>query len=178
MTDKSTFTPEEWQQIVDCVSVVVCAVLFADSRTSLRGQIKAFKEVTLREADAGGNLLIAAVLADQHKSGGLRKSLDSGRHVWKLFDSRQTNGYEKRAKAIAFLGEVSDLLERKAPRDAAGYKVWIVGIGKRIAVASRARGFIWRGDWELSGATMAALMEICRALNVPVPRLQDLRSTS
>lgn len=178
MTGKSAFTPDEWQQIVDCVSVVAFAVLFADRRGSLRRQMKAFAEVTSREADAGGNWLIAAVLADELNSGALRKNYDSAKRFWRLFDSRQTNGYEKRAKAMAFLGDVSELLARKAPSEAAGYKVWLVGIGKRVAVASSTRGFLGMGDWDLSGATVAALMEICRALDVPVPRLQDLNPTS
>jgi hypothetical protein len=154
---------------VDGVLIAGTALLDADKNVR---EMKAFME-EVTAGDPSGNWLTRAFAADL-KADGFRASFARGGRVNKHFDLSQGSGYEKRAKAMAALSAVSDLLDRKAPREAAAYKAWLFGMCKRIAEASKGGRFLGLGGALVSGAEMAALMEVCRLLNVPLPSLKDV----
>ena len=66
--------------------------------------------------------------------------------------------------SISTLGEVSRLLDAKAPKDAAVFKAWLRGISQKVAEASKEGGFLGFGGVQVSDAEKATLADINKAL--------------
>jgi hypothetical protein len=173
MTGKGNFSSDEWQQIVDGVLIAGLAVAYADNRGPTRKEMKAFmKELTSGEGDPRGNWLIGAIATDI-KAAGFGMSLTLGWRAGMHFDLKGSRS-ERRARAMVLLGEVSDLLDRSVPSEVVAYKSWLVRMGKRVAEASKEGGFLGIGGRRVSDAEITALVEVCKALKVPLPSLEDV----
>src|SRR4029079_9928571 len=67
-------------------------------------------------------------------------------------------------RSLANLKEVSDILNAKAPQDAAGFKAWLQAIGQNVADASSEGGFLGIGGVKVSDAEKATLDDISKSL--------------
>jgi hypothetical protein len=164
MASKANFTPEEWSRISGSAMVAGMAVTASDP-SGLWGLLKegmagGWALLEARQS-ATANELIKAVAADfttPETREATRKALQSKFKV--------QNISEIKGKAIDELRAVSELLDAKAPSDAAGFKNWLRDIAQKAAEAANEGGFLGFGGVPVSDAEKATLAEIAGALNV------------
>jgi hypothetical protein len=163
MASKASFTPEEWQQLLQSVMMAGMAVTAAEP-SGLFGLIKESMAtggaLAHAKADAASNELVRAVAADYETSEG-RTAAREGLQA-KLAGSKVT---DIKGKAIEQLRQVSALLEAKAPEDAAAFKAFLHQTAQQVAEASKEGGFLGFGGVQVSEAEKATLGEISTALN-------------
>ena len=164
MATQSDFTPDEWKRVLASPLLASMAVTLADP-SGLFG--------TIKEAAAGGMALLEAKSAPDANP--LMKSIaaaigtSEGRGLAQASLKAEMTGKtaaEVKAKAIAGLAEVGQLLDAKAPTDAPGVKAWLKHIAEKVAGASSEGGFLGFGGVKVSDAEKATLGEIAAALNI------------
>jgi hypothetical protein len=164
VADKTSFTPDEWKQILGGVMLSGLAVTTAEP-SRLWGLLKesmASGGALLQAAqDPDSNALVKAVVADFQTSEGRSAARDDIKAVL----TGSTSTADAHGKAIAALKTVGTLLDTKAPADAAAFKAWLQAIGEKTAEASSEGGFLGFGGVAVSDAEKAALAEIAKALN-------------
>jgi hypothetical protein len=164
MASKASFTAEEWKLLLESPMLSAMAVTAAEP-SGLWGVIKegfaASGALAGAKADAVSSELIKAVVADLETSEGRTVARDGLKQ--KLAGSRPA---EIKAKAVDSLRQVSALLDRKAPEDAAAFKAWLAGLARRVAEAAKEGGFLGFGGVQVSDAEKATLAEISAALNL------------
>jgi hypothetical protein len=109
--------------------------------------------------DAGSNELIKTVVADFETSEGQSVVQDS---LGKRFAGARATDVAQ--SAVANLGEVSAILNAKAPGDAAAFKAWLRAISQKVAEASKEGGVLGFGGVAVSDAEKATLADISKAL--------------
>lgn len=162
MTDKSNFTPDEWKLLLESVMMAGMAVTAAEP-SGLWGLLKesfasgaALAKVKL---DNSSNPLIKAVVADFDTSDGRSAARDGLKA--KLTGASAS---EIKSRCIDTLGQVSTLLDTKAPADAAAFKAWLRQISQGVAEAASEGGLF--GGVQVSDAEKATLNEISSALKL------------
>ena len=113
------------------------------------------------KTDASANELIKAVIADFETSEGRSEIQEALR---KRFAGAKPADVVQRS--LSSLGEVSRLLETKAPNDAAAFKAWLQDISQKVAEASMEGGFLGFGGIQVSDAEKATLADINKTLGV------------
>ena len=167
MATKSNFTPHEWQQILDSVTITGMAVAYADmSFLGLPKEMTAcFREAMAAKDDPGASALVKAVSADFKGSPLISEQVKSRFGIGRV-GADDTSSAEMRVEAIEALSELSSLLERKAPHEARAFKTWLLCIAEKVAEASKEGGFLGIGGVRVSEAEKATLAEISRALGL------------
>ncbi|PSH65459.1 hypothetical protein [Phyllobacterium sophorae] len=167
MTDKSTFTPEEWKHILGGVMLAGMAVTMAD-QSGLWGMLKesmaSTSAVLNTRTEPDSNGLVQAVIADFQTSEGRTAAREEIKSVL----AGATSSPEAQAKAVDALKKVATLLDTKASADAQAFKSWLQAIGQRTADAANEGGFLGFGGVAVSDAEKAALDQIAQALNPSV----------
>lgn len=164
MTDKSTFTPEEWKLLLESVMMAGIAVTAVEP-SGLWGLLKeSFASGSaLRQAklDPGSNPLIKAVVADFETPQGQSTARDGLRE--KLASVNRT---KIKARCIETLRQAGALVGSKAPDDATAFKGWLREISQHVAEAAKEGGFLGIGGVLVSEAEKATLTEISIALGL------------
>jgi hypothetical protein len=162
MADKSSFTPEEWTELLESPMMAGMAVSAAEP-SGLLGMLKESfatgKLLDQATSNMGANALVKAVAADYETSEG-RKAASEGLKA-KLGGGQPG---DIKAKSLDSLRQVAALLEAKAPGDAAAYKAWLTQISQSVAEAAKEGGFLGFGGVQVSDAEKATLAEISAAL--------------
>jgi hypothetical protein len=165
MTDKSAFTTDEWNQLLQSVLLSGLAITAAEP-SGLFGSLKeAFASagaLAKAKADPNANELIKAVassLASFDETSGARERV-------RTLLSGVKSPAEVKTRAIAALGELSTLLDRKVPGDAKPFKEWLRNVSQDVAEASSEGGFLGIGGVKVSEAEKATVADISRALNL------------
>lgn len=164
MASKTTFTPEEWKQILESVMLSGMAVTAAEP-SGLFGVLKESmatgRTLLAAKADPGSNDLIKAVVADFETSEGRKAARD------RLQATLQgSKAGDIKDKSIAALREISTLLDNKASGDARGFKTWLHHIAEGAADASSEGGFLGFGGVQVTDAEKATLGELSSALGL------------
>jgi hypothetical protein len=165
MTNKASFTPEEWHRIVGSPMVVGMAVTAADP-SGLWGILKeglagGWAMVEARR-DSRSNELIKAVAEDFATAETRELTRTALQEKFKVRDIADI-----RTKAIEELRSVAALLDTKAPSDAGAFKNWLGEIAQKAAEAATEGGFLGFGGVAVSEKEKATLAEIASALNSP-----------
>jgi hypothetical protein len=165
MASKTSFSPEEWQLLMQGVMSSGVAVSAADP-SGLWGLLKegfaSASAITEANSNPQANALIKAIVADLVTSDGRSHTQDALR--------KQMQGAkpdEIKTRAITTLQEASRVLETKAPEDATAIKSWLRGISQRVAEAAPEGGVMGFGGVKVSAAEKATLSDIDKALNLP-----------
>jgi hypothetical protein len=163
MTNKTSFTPDEWKTLLEGVMMSGLAVSAAEP-SGLFGALKeAFAEShTLVEARSGPNELIRSLAAEFETSEGRTFA----REGLKERLSGVVGAAGVKDKSIATLQEVGTLLETKAPEDAAAVKQWLYHISEKVADADAEGGFLGFGGVRVTEKEKATLSEISNALKI------------
>ena len=164
MANKTSFTPEEWQQVLQGVMMSSMAVSAADP-SGLWGMLKeGFANAgALADIKSKGtsNELIKAIVDDFGTSEGRSATRDGLKEKF-----AGAKAPDIRALSVESLSELSALLDTKAPEDAPEVKAWLRDIAQRVAEASKEGGFLFFGGERVSEAERATLDEISTALNI------------
>ena len=164
MANKTTFTPDEWTKILESVMLSGLAVTAADP-SGLIGVLKESmatgRNLLAAKSDPNSNELIRAVAVDFETSEG-RQAVREGLKT----TLRGSSAGEVCGKSIVALHEVADLIDRKAPADAAGFKTWLQHIAAGAAEAAGEGGFMGFGGVKVSEAEKATLSELSSALGI------------
>jgi hypothetical protein len=164
MTDKSSFTPEEWKLLLESVMMAGIAVTAAEP-SGLWGLLKesfaSGSALMTAKMDAASNPLIKAVVADFETAQGRSTARDGLKG--KLTGSKPA---EIKARCIETLRQAGAVVDAKAPGDAAAFKGWLRQISQHVAEAAKEGGFLGIGGVSVSEAEKATLTEISSALKL------------
>jgi hypothetical protein len=164
MTDKSTFTPDEWKLLLESVMMAGIAVTAADP-SGLWGLLKegfaSSSELVKVRMDAAANPLIKAVFTDFGNAEGRSTARDA--LMEKL---RGLKPAEIPTKCVETLRQVGAIVDAKAPADAAAFKGWLRQISQHVAEAAPEGGFLGMGGVAVSEKEKATLKEISAALKL------------
>jgi len=164
MADKSNFTPDEWQVLMESMMMAGIAVSAADP-SGLWGLLKesfaGFSALAAAKTDPTTNPLIKAMVADFETSQGRTIARDGIKE--KLSGLKPP---EIKTKCIETLGQVAAVVDAKAPDDAAAFKAWLRQISQHVAEAASEGGWFGLGGTQVSEAEKATLGEISGALRL------------
>ena len=163
MASKASFSADQWALLLESPMVAAMAVSAAEP-SGLFGMLKESfatgSALVAAKTDATANELVKAVAADfataegrSVASEGLKAKLAGG------------NPSEIKAKSVAALRQVAELLESKAPEDAAAFKGWLTQLSQNVADSASEGGFLGFGGVQVTDAEKATLGEIAAALN-------------
>ena len=165
MTDKSSFTKDEWALLLESPMIAGMAITAADP-SGLWGLLK--------ESFAGGgaltqamtstttNALVKAVVADFSNSEGRSAARDGLKA--KFANSQPA---DVKSKSLDSLRKVSAVLDTKAPTDSMAFKNWLRQISQSTAeAATEGGGLFGIGGVQVSEAEKATLNEISSALGI------------
>jgi hypothetical protein len=162
MATKQSFTSEEWTKILESPMLAGMAVSAAEPSGlwgALKEVIASGSALAAAKSEANSNDLIKAVVADFETSEGRTSVQESLRKSFaKAKPADVVQG------SISTLGEVSRILDKKAPRDSAAFKAWLRDISQNVAEAANEGGFLGFGGVPVSDAEKATLADINRAL--------------
>src|SRR5262245_26341818 len=162
MATEANFTPDEWKAILGSPMLAGMAVTLAEP-SGLWGTMKEgmASGYALLEAkrDAGANELAKALVADMETSEG-RSAAQEGLKAQLTGKSPA----EIKQQAIATLTQVGQILDAKAPADAAAFKAWLRHVAEKVAEASTEGGFLGFGGVRVTEAEKASIAEVARAL--------------
>lgn len=166
MVDKSNFTPEEWQKLMESMMMAGLAVSAADP-SGIWGLLKesfaGSSALATAKSDPTTKPLIKAVVDDFGTSEG--RSVASDGVKGKLSGLKPP---EVKAKCIETLEQAGAVVDAKAPpEDAAAFKSWLRQISQHVAEASSEGGGWFGGGTLVSDAEKATLDEISGALRLP-----------
>jgi hypothetical protein len=164
MASKTTFTPEEWQQILESVMLSGMAVTAADP-SGLLGVLKESmatgRRLIAAKSDPQSNELVRSVAAELETSEGRQVARD------RLKTTLQgAKAADVKVKSIAALHDVATIIDRKAPGDAPGFKTWLHHIAEGAAEAANEGSFMGFGGVQVSDAEKATLGELSTALGI------------
>src|SRR5215469_6959520 len=138
MTDKSTFTPEEWKVLLESVMMAGIAVTAAEPSGLwglLRESFASGSALMQAKLDPGLNPLIKAVVADFETAQGQSAARDGMRE--KLASLKPAG---IKARCIETLGQARAVVDAKAPDEAAAFKEWLREISQHVAEAAKEGG--------------------------------------
>jgi hypothetical protein len=159
MTTKSDYTAEEWQTIFTAAPMVGLAVTAASPNGPF-GVMKEMFSVGMAIGDTlqkgTSNPLISALIEDM-KARGTKPDRPQG----------ISTPEDAQKLALDSLRKLNQILATKStPQEAAEFKQWLGGIGRRVAEASNEGGFLGFGGARVSAQEEAALKSIAGALGV------------
>ena len=164
MADKSNFTPDEWQVLMESMMMAGIAVSAADP-SGLWGLLKesfaGSSALAAVKTDPTTNPLIKAMVADFETSRGRAIARDG---IKEKFSGLKPP--EIKTKCIETLGQVAAVVDAKAPDDAAAFKAWLRQISQHVAEAASEGGWFGLGGTQVSEAEKATLGEISGALRL------------
>ena len=162
MANKSTFTTDEWNQLLESIMLAGVAVTAADP-SGIWGTLKEgmANAGALREVwkGADSNPLIKALADEFTGSDGRSAARDELKERFSGADRDEIMG-----RSVDALRDVSTLLDSKAPEDAAAFKAFLKDIAQRVAEASKEGTFLGFGGEVISAAEQSALDNISSAL--------------
>jgi hypothetical protein len=164
MATKQSFTPEEWNKLVQSVVLSGMAVTAADPSGLiglLQESFASGSALLKAKSDPGASELVKAVVAEFETSDGrsrVREAIKARLVGAKPGDVSQ--------RSMEALREASKILDSKAPQDAAAFKQWLRTISSNVAEAASEGGVLGFGGQKVSDAEKATLGDIAKALGI------------
>jgi hypothetical protein len=164
MAQKTNFTADEWKTILASPMLAGMAVTLAEP-SGLWGMMKegmATGQALLDvKRDAGASELAKALVSEIETSDGRSAARDEVNAEFK-----GKSPAEMRQQIIATLTRVGQILDAKAPHDAAGFKAWLKHIAEKVAEASTEGGFLGFGGITVTDSEKASIADVVKALGV------------
>jgi hypothetical protein len=164
MADKTAFTPEEWSLILGSPMLAGMAVTLGEP-SGLWGTMKegvaSASALLHAKSDAGASALVKSLVADLETPAGRTAARDSLKA-----ELSGKSAAEIKTQVIDRLARVGEIVDRKAPADAPGFKAWLQSIAGKVAEASSEGGFLGFGGVKVSDNEKATLAEISSALRL------------
>jgi hypothetical protein len=158
MVSKNDFAPAEWKKLVQAPLLAGFAITAADPSSFVGTLQEAFenaKELAKAKSGASGGALAKLVAEEILTSSGRAEAREGVRSV---VQGAQLD--EIKDKALGALKETAQIIDQKAPGDAAAFKGWLAQI------SGTEGGFLGFGGVKVSDAEKATLHEISQILGV------------
>ena len=162
MATKANFTPDEWKIVLGSPMLAGLAVTLAEPSgiwgMMKEGMASSFAMLQAK-TDAGATELAKALVADMETS--------EGRSVAQQGLKAELTGKspaELKQQVIAGLTRVGQILDAKAPADAAAFKAWLKHIAEQVGEAASEGGFLGIGGIKVTEAERASIGEVAQAL--------------
>jgi hypothetical protein len=162
MSTKSDYTKDEWLLLYRVPSLVGAAVLAADESGMWGTTKETFmlsKEWAKGVTEYPSNVLIQSLLKEKEGPEG-----DPMKDAYKGFqEDVKRRGLDQFTQDIVTdCGQAADLLDEKSSsEEAAGYKAWVMTIGRKVASAAKEKG---SGSDKVSDREEALLKQVAEAL--------------
>ncbi len=160
MTDKSAFTPEEWDALLE--GPMSAAMIIAVASPSLFGAFKEAMSVAKSIANASKTSqdeLMTALLAEF-------KNKETAKEAQPEMASHKDPAQAK-AALLAKIENAAAVVNQKATaEEAKGYRTWLYQIAVDAANASKEGGFLGIGAVRVSDAEKAVLHELATLLAI------------
>ncbi|MFD1327438.1 hypothetical protein [Mycoplana ramosa] len=164
MADKTTFTPDEWNQLLQGVMAAGIAVTAAEP-SGLWGMLKeglaSSRALLQAKSDTGSTQLMTAIVESFESSEGRNAARDGLQAALKGAKSGEIKG-----KCIEVVRRAAEIVDAKAPAEAPAFKAWLLQISTDVAEASKEGGFLGFGGTPVSEAEKATVAEISSALKL------------
>jgi hypothetical protein len=157
---KSDFAPDEWQVLFAAAPMAGLGVSAA-SPSGPFGIVKEMFSVGMALADVvkkGSDNALVKAIADDMQARGTKPESPKG--VKSPEDAQRV--------VLEHMAKVSEIVAKKAPAEAEGFKRWLVDVAKRVAEASNEGGFLGFGGEKVSADEQAAIRSIAEKLGVAV----------
>jgi hypothetical protein len=162
MANKTNFTAEEWGRVLSSPMVAGIAITAADP-SGVWGILKEGMAGARALLDARQNAqaipLVKAIAEDFATTEG-RSAAQSA--LQSRMMGKSASGLKD--AALAELRAVSEMVDAKAPDDAAGFKAWLQDVAQKAAEAGTEGGFLGFGGVAVSDAEKSTIAEISSAL--------------
>jgi hypothetical protein len=166
MATKTTFSPEEWELLMEGVMSSGVAVTAADP-SGLWGLMKesfaGARSMAEAKANPQSSALIKALVADFEDS----ETRTRVRAAMKKRLEGAAASADVKSRSIETLRQASALLDTKAPEEAKSVKTWMRAIGQSVAEAAPEGGLFGFGGVQVSASETATLAELSNALKLP-----------
>ena len=165
MANKSSFTPEEWSRLVASPVVTSMAITASDPGglwSLLQESMSSGWALVEAKQNAQAAPLVKVVVEDITNS----ETRDAVRTSFQA-QFKGSQFADVKRKAVDELRAVSNLLDAKAPNEAAAFKFWLLSVAQKSAEAGKEGGFLGFGGVAVSDAEKATLAEIAAALGNP-----------
>lgn len=160
MTDKSAFTPEEWDALME--GPMSAAMVIAVASPSLFGAMKeamsAAKNIA-KATEAPQDELMTALMAEF-------KNRETAKEAQPELESRKDPAQAKAALMAKVQNAAAVANQKATAEEAKSYRNWLYQIAVDAANASKEGGFLGIGAVRVSDAEKAALHELATALGV------------
>ncbi len=164
MAGKDNFTPEEWKTLLESPMMAGIAVTAADPSGlwgSLKESMASARAIMGAAHDSTAAELVRAIASDYETADGRSVAREGLRA--ELSGKRPA---EIVTKALSAIKKAAELIDAKAPGDAAAYKTWLQHIAQAVAEASKEGGFLGFGGTQISEAEKATLTHIKESLGL------------
>ncbi|MCD2180761.1 hypothetical protein OCK02_04695 (plasmid) [Rhizobium sp. TRM96647] len=164
MADKSTFSAEEWNQLMQGVMAAGIAVTAADP-SGLWGMLKegmASSRALLGAKEGTGATPLSTAIVEAFERSEDRNAARDGLSA----TLKGAKPDEIKTRCIEAVRQAAAIVDAKAPADAAGFKSWLLQISQSVAEAAKEGGFMGFGGTPVSDAEKATVAEISGALKV------------
>ena len=162
MATKANFTPDEWKIVLGSPMLAGLAVTLAEP-SGIWGMMKESMASSFAmlqaKTDAGATELAKSLVADMETSEG-RSAAQQGLKA----ELTGKSPAELKQQVIAGLTRVGQILDAKAPADAAAFKAWLKHIAEQVAEAASEGGFLGIGGIKVTEAERASIGEVAQAL--------------
>ncbi|MDD4254677.1 MAG: hypothetical protein PHP59_04790 [Methanofollis sp.] len=166
MATKADFSTGEWGRLLQAPVAAGFSVMLADPDfTGILRELKALSRAFDRlEVPHEAEELVGSLVAD------LRAMSERKEHLPGSEDFTEGRPEEIRVRILEDLRGIGPILAARAtPGEAAGFREWLIGIGRAVAEASREGGFLGIGGARVSEKEKAALRELAEVLGAPLP---------
>ncbi len=162
MTAKADFSEEEWNELMMAPMLAGMLVIAADLHiTSVMGEMKGMMEGLLKqEVPPGADELVGSLITDLKAKSENKEKMEQPDLTGKEPEVMKAELLEQLEEAAAIVDE------HCSPKEAHGYKEWVVGVAKRTAEAGREGGFLGIGSVRVSDKEKQMLGEISEVLGL------------
>ncbi|PTM98475.1 hypothetical protein [Mycoplana dimorpha] len=164
MADRSTFSPDEWNLLLEAVMAAGIAVSAADP-SGLWGMLKEGIAGSQTLLDARSNAAATPLMA---AIAGSFESAD-GRNAARARLQATLEGAkpaEISSRCVEAVRRAAELVDAKAPADAPAFKAWLLQMSTDVAEAAKEGGFLGFGGTPVSDAEKATVAQISAALGL------------
>lgn len=164
MADRTTFTADEWNQVMQGVMAAGIAVTAAEP-SGLWGMLKegmaSSRALLGAKTDGGATPLTTAIVEGFERSEDRNAARDGLQAALK-----GAKPDEIKTRCIEAVRQAAAIVDAKAPADASAFKAWLLQISQSVAEAAKEGGFLGFGGTPVSEAEKATVAEISSALKV------------
>ena len=162
MATKADFTPDEWKMILVSPMLAGMAVTIAEP-SGIWGMMKegmaSGHSMLEAKSDPGASELAKALAADIETAEGR-----SVAHEGLKSELTGKSPAEIKQQVIASLTRVGQILDAKAPAEAAAFKAWLKHVAETVADASSEGGILGFGGVKVTDAERGSIEEVAQAL--------------